>query len=180
MQLLLRDRRRTQEQSRVLSDAAIDYVLARLEDEIEKRFAALHGEINSMQRRKTVLEAELKNLSRAIADGMDSPSIRAAITERETEISAITSKTLGQKKRSVHAQVKRLRRFVRDSVGDIRALLAGKHAAGHYPAGTRPTHRLDHTTTGRKRRRNPLQRRVEAVRRYKWCRGTELHPASLG
>jgi len=76
----------------VLSDAAIDYVLERLEKEIEKRFDSLNGEMEEMKRRKAKLELELKNLSRAIAEGMDSPVSRAAITEREAEISAITGK----------------------------------------------------------------------------------------
>ena len=63
----------------VLSDAAIDYALDRVGHEINKRFAALNGEMDSMRRRKEKLESELRNLSRTIADGLDSVSIRAAI-----------------------------------------------------------------------------------------------------
>ena len=72
----------------VLSDVAIDYVLDKVGQEIEKRFAALDGEMEGMQRWKKALESELGNLSKAVADGMDSPSLRAAITEREAELSA--------------------------------------------------------------------------------------------
>ncbi len=111
----------------VLSDAAIDYCLERLEQEIERRFAAMGGEMEEMRRRKAVLEAQLKNLTRTIAEGMDSPAIRAAITEREAEISAITAKTLGTKKGSVQKQIVGLRKFVREGVADVRELLAGKH-----------------------------------------------------
>jgi hypothetical protein len=112
----------------VLSDAAIDYVLERVEQEIGKRFASVNGEMDAMRKRKVELETKIKNLTRAIEDGMDSPAIRAAITEREQEGAAITTKTLGRSKGSVRHQMVGLRKFVKESMGDIRGLLAGKHA----------------------------------------------------
>ena len=112
----------------VLSDAAINYVLERLEGEIDKSFAALSGEMDATRRRKALLEAELKNLTRTIADGLDSPSVRTAITEREAEIASLTAKVLGAKKNSVRSQVRSLRQFVRASLGNVRELLAGKYA----------------------------------------------------
>ncbi len=112
----------------VLSDAAIDYCLERLEEEIEKRFAALSSDMDDARKRKAVLEAELRNLGQAFATGFDSPTIRSEITKRETELAAITAKTLGTGKGSVRKQVVGLRKFVRESLGDIRTLLAGKHA----------------------------------------------------
>ncbi len=111
----------------VLSDAAIDYVLDRVAEEIEKRFAVLGSEMEAMHRRKKALESELANLSRVVAEGMDSVTIRAAITEREAELSIITSRTLGRDKGSVHVQVVGLRKFVKDGLKDIRAVVAGKH-----------------------------------------------------
>lgn len=115
-------------QNDVLSDATIDFLLAGLEREIEKRFASLNGEVDTMRRRKEELETKLKNLARFFEDGNDSPTIRAAITAHEAEIAAITDKTLGRKKGSVHQQISGLRKFVREGVSDIRELLAGKHA----------------------------------------------------
>lgn len=88
----------------VLSDAAIDYVLDKVGQEIGGRFAALGGEMEAMRRRKKALESELANLSRVVANGMDSVTIRAAITQREAELSSITSRTLGRDKGSVHMQ----------------------------------------------------------------------------
>jgi hypothetical protein len=111
----------------VLSDAAIDYVLGKVGREVEKRFAALDGDMEGMGRRKTALESQLKNLSKVVADGVDSPSIGAAIAERETELSIITSKTLSRGKGSVREPVSGLRRFVKESIRDIRSLIAGKH-----------------------------------------------------
>lgn len=115
-------------QQDVLSDTAVDYCLERLEDEIEKRYTALSGEMETMRRRKAELEVKLKNLSRAIEDGMDSPTLRAAITEREAEISKLTDRTLGTGEGSVRKQMLGLRKFVKGSLGDIRGLLAGKHS----------------------------------------------------
>ena len=94
----------------------------------KRTFASLGGEMDDMRKRKAVLESELRNLSRVVADGLDSASIRAAITEREAELSKITATTLGRKKSSVQEQVAGLRRFVRDGLGDIRQLLTGKHS----------------------------------------------------
>jgi site-specific DNA recombinase len=112
----------------VLSEAAIDYVLEKLDQEIEKRFAALDATMEGLGRRKAELEAKVRNLCRVIEDGMDSPSVRAAITGHEKEIAEITSKSLGRSKGSVRPEVNGVRRFVRLSLGEIRELLAGKHA----------------------------------------------------
>jgi site-specific DNA recombinase len=116
-------------QRSVLSDAAIDFVLERLEQEIGKRFAALDGEMEATRNRKAVLETEIRNLSRAIASGPeDVPSLRAAIVERDKEIAGLVEKMAGRKKGSVHEQMVGLRKFVKEGVGDIRGLLASKHA----------------------------------------------------
>jgi site-specific DNA recombinase len=111
----------------ILSDAAIDYLLERLDEEIESRLTAIDGQAEEMRKRKTVLEMEVKNLSRAIAQGMDSTAVRAAITERETELAEITARTLGQKTGSLHRQTQDLREFIRESLRDIRQLVAAKH-----------------------------------------------------
>jgi site-specific DNA recombinase len=111
----------------VLSDAAIDFVLEKLEEEIERRFAAMGGEMDAMRKRKAVLETEIGNLSRVLASGMDSPSLRAGITEREKEISGLVEKITGKGKGSVQKQIVGLRKFVREGVMDIREALAGKH-----------------------------------------------------
>ena len=61
----------------VLSDAAIDDVLEGLEREIQKRFAALAGEMDEMRKRKGSLETEIRNLARAIASGPEDGRIRS-------------------------------------------------------------------------------------------------------
>lgn len=80
-----------------------------------------------MRRRKAKLEEELRKLTDVVAGGgMDSPSLRPGITEREAEISALTAKTLGRGKDSIHTQIRNLRKFVQTNLTDLRALLAAK------------------------------------------------------
>jgi site-specific DNA recombinase len=118
----------TKLQRDVLSDATISYVLHQLEIEIGRRFSDLGLDMTRMARRKAVLEAELKNLSRTVASGFDSAAVREAIVEREKELLEITAKTLNGKSNSVRSQLRDLRRFVTESLSDVRTLISGKHS----------------------------------------------------
>jgi site-specific DNA recombinase len=111
----------------VLSDAAIDYCLEQLEQEIAKRTRQLDSDLLGIQKRKATLEKELSNFQRMCADGFDSQTIREGITTREREIRELVTKVAGRKKGSVHEQVTGLRKFVRESLVDIRELLTAKH-----------------------------------------------------
>jgi hypothetical protein len=114
-------------QSDVISKPAVDYVLMRLEEEIEKRLANLDADLPWMQRRRTALETEIRNLPRAIASGSeDVPSLRAAVVEREKEMSGLITKVAGRKKTFVRNLVKNLREFAETSMSDIRELIAGQ------------------------------------------------------
>jgi cell division protein FtsB len=97
--------------------------------ELSKQLSQLDSDLENTRRRKIELDAEIQNLTRAVADGMDSPSLRKAITEREAEISQLTAKTLGRGKDSVHSQVRNLRKFVQSAMGDLRRLLTSNGSA---------------------------------------------------
>ncbi len=84
----------------------------------------MDGDFENMRRKKARLESELRNLTTAIADGLDSPTLRAGIVSREKEIVELTGKVLGNKKNSVHARIRNLRRLVENSMADVRELLA--------------------------------------------------------
>jgi site-specific DNA recombinase len=111
----------------VISPAAVDYVVLRLEEEVDKRFGRMDSDLAEMQRRKAVLGTELQNLQRMCAEGFDSPTIRAGITVREHEINELVTRGVGRRNNSVRPQVRNLRRFVESSMGDIRSLLAETH-----------------------------------------------------
>lgn len=119
----------TKLQHDVLSPAAIDYVFEQLETKLSQHLARVEGNLEDMRRRKAKLEAELRNLTSVVAGGMDSPSLRQGITEREAEISALTAKTLGRGKNSVHTQIRDLRKRVTSDLGDLRALLSTRDNA---------------------------------------------------
>ena len=108
----------------VLSPAVIEYVFEQLEHGISQHLSRVEGTLEDMRRRKAKLEAELENLTRTVADGLDSAAIRRAISEREAEVSALTSKTLSRGKNTVHTEVRNLRKFVLENLSDLRALLS--------------------------------------------------------
>jgi hypothetical protein len=109
---------------RGLPPPAISYVVHKLEIELAKTLSRMDDDFENMRRKKARLETELQNLTAAIADGLDSPALRAGIVAREKEIAELTAKVLGNKKNSVHAQVRNLRKFVESSLADVRKLLA--------------------------------------------------------
>jgi hypothetical protein len=111
-------------QSSVLSPAAIDHVIHKLEIELSKKLSRVDGDFENTRRKKARLENELRNLTTAIADGLDSPTLRAGIVAREKEIADLTAKVLGDKTGSVHARIRKLRKFVESSLADVRELLA--------------------------------------------------------
>ena len=108
-------------QEAVLSPEAIGYCFRRLEVELSKHLGRIDTDLETMRQRKTKLAAEVENLAGMIADGMDSPSLRKAITEREAEISGLTAKTIGPGEGSVHTQIRDLRKLL--SSGDNAAAM---------------------------------------------------------
>ncbi len=113
----------------VLSPAAIDYVFQQLETKLSQHLGRIADNLEDMRRRKAKLETELRNLTSAVASGMDSPSLRQGITEREAEISSLTAQTLGHGKNSVHSQIRDLRKRVAADLGDLRTLLSTRDNA---------------------------------------------------
>jgi hypothetical protein len=117
-------------QASVLSSAASDCVLSCLGLELSKRFGRIDGELENLRRKRALLEAELRNLVRMVASGIDSPSLRQRITEREAGIASSTANAVDTKNNSVHARVRSLRKFVESSLTDLRELL---EANGNAP-----------------------------------------------
>ena len=81
-------------QQAVLREEVIDYAVARLRDELEKRHEELNRELRNLKEEKQRIKAKSKNLVEAIAVGKDSPVVMAAITERENRIRGITNRLI--------------------------------------------------------------------------------------
>ena len=81
-------------QEQVMQPEVIDYVLAKFAAELTNAVDSLSGELEQMRRRKQELEREIENLANFVAQGDCSPGLRAALVNREREISDITGKLL--------------------------------------------------------------------------------------
>ena len=109
-------------QGKVLQPAAVDYVVQQAAKEIARR-EKLAG---SSADRRANLERELRNYTRALADGY-SPAIAEEIKKREAELTALAA---APSRESMHADLTRLRVFVVAKLSDLRAVLrAGGQAA---------------------------------------------------
>ena len=107
----------------VLRDEVIDYTLSRFEEELTKAVRATDNQAGQLERKKKVIEKELQNLVKAVASGLDSPSIRMEIGDRERQVREIGDKIIGSKPETVRTNLRNIRAFVESSLKDIRKLL---------------------------------------------------------
>ena len=115
-------------QNEVLREEVIEYTLSRFEEELTKAVRSTSSRMGGLEQKKRKLEKELKNLTRAVASGLDSSTIRSEIVDREREIQTIDSQTVRAKPESVRTQIRDARRFVELSLKDIRKLLGSDSA----------------------------------------------------
>jgi site-specific DNA recombinase len=111
-------------QKEVLREDAVDYVVAGMKTELERRFDELNGTLSGMRERKRQLETEIARLVNAIAGGNGSESIMEAIGERERELRTITDDLLEKRPTSIQTKLDELRTFAVDQLTELRQLLA--------------------------------------------------------
>ena len=111
-------------QESVLREEVVDYAVARLGLELEKRQEQLTTELRNLKEEKQRIEMELRNLVEAIAAGNGSPAIMAAITERENRMRAITNQLLEPGPGSLQEKLDELRAIAKKHLAEIRHLLA--------------------------------------------------------
>jgi site-specific DNA recombinase len=110
-------------QREVLREDLIQYALARFEDELTKVVRDADGRMARLERKKRKLERELHNLEKMVRSGLDSRTLRAGIADTEREISDIHSQIISAQPESVRTKIKDARRFVQESLRDVRKLL---------------------------------------------------------
>jgi site-specific DNA recombinase len=113
----------SQLQEKILQEHVVDYVLQKFGAGLLKGLEILDSEMDRMKARKGELESELANLTRALATGQLSPTIMAAIAEREREISEITNRTISSDADSIKARVSGMRTAAKAKLRDLRGLL---------------------------------------------------------
>jgi len=110
-------------QAKVLHPEVVEYTMEKFEATLTEQLAGLDHEMDRMSRRKAVLDREIRNLTNRIAGGDPSPSIMAAIAERERELQTIADRLLESRPDSIRSRFKDIRRFVETRLRDLRGLL---------------------------------------------------------
>ncbi len=118
----LEERLLTALQEQVIRQEAVEYVLDNFETEFLKAVDNLGGELEQMRRRKEELEREIVNLTNFVAQGECSPGLRAALVDRERQISEITARLLDAHPDSLRAKLRNIRGDRKLVVGSNRLL----------------------------------------------------------
>ena len=115
----------SQLQEKILRAEVVDYVLAKYESALLKELENIASEMDRMRSRKRELEGELANLTHALASGQLSPTIMAAIADREREVSEITERVVSSSEDSVKTRIAAMRTTAKSKLKDLRSLLGG-------------------------------------------------------
>ncbi len=109
-------------QKEVLQPKAIDYALSQFEIQLRKELQSMSSQMDAVRQRKAQLEEEIRNYTRALADGY-SPAITAEVAAREKELAAITDRLVSGEAGSIQARLAEIRQFVQSRLADVRKLL---------------------------------------------------------
>jgi site-specific DNA recombinase len=113
---------------KVLREEFIDYVICGLQQELRQRYDSLESELKALREEKHRIESELKRLVETIAVGSGSPTIMAAIAEREARIREITNQVIEPGPESLEEKLDELRTFAVARLASLRELLANPTA----------------------------------------------------
>ena len=108
----------------VLREEFIDYAVERLRQELERRHEELNSELALLRDKKLQHETEIARLVQAIAIGKGSPSLTAAIAERERKIQQLTNRLVEPGPDSLQERLDELRAFAVSRLTNLRGLLS--------------------------------------------------------
>jgi hypothetical protein len=112
-------------QSEVPHEDRIKHAVMSLEKELRNSARDAGDQAGRLVDKRKRFEAELKNLTKAVATGLDSPTIRGEIAEREQGIRDIDRQLRAAKPETVNTDLKQIRRFIEASFQDYWAVLNG-------------------------------------------------------
>jgi hypothetical protein len=115
-------------QEKVLREEFIDYAICGLQEELRQRHDSFESGLKALREEKHRIESELKRLVETIAVGSGSPTVMAAITEREARIREITNQVIEPGKGSLEEKLDELRTFAVARLTSLRELLANPAA----------------------------------------------------
>jgi hypothetical protein len=102
----------------------IDYAIAGVAEELEKRFESLNSQLEQTRQRKRRIEEELDRLVDAIASGQPSKSLMSAIGEREEELRTITDRLLEPGPASLSEKLEVLKTLAVSRLTNLRKLIS--------------------------------------------------------
>lgn len=108
----------------VLREEVIDYAVAALAEELEKRFESLNSQLEQTRQRKRRIEEELDRLVGAIANGQNSKSVMSAIGEREEELRNLTDRLLEPGPASLGSKLEALKTLAVSRLTNLRKLIS--------------------------------------------------------
>jgi site-specific DNA recombinase len=111
-------------QRAVLQPDVVDYALAEFQRQLTASLSALSREHSWVRQRREELRRELQNLVDTAARCGHSVTLVEAIGERERELSEITQRLFASQPDSVSSELARIRQFVTERLGNIRAILS--------------------------------------------------------
>ena len=112
-------------QTEVLHEDRIKHAVTSLEKELRSGARNAGDQSVRLADKRKKLETELKNLTKAVATGLDSPTIRGEIVEREQGIRDIDRQLRAAKPETVSTDIKHIRKFIESEFHDYRAVLNG-------------------------------------------------------
>jgi predicted RNase H-like nuclease (RuvC/YqgF family) len=147
----------------------IDYVLAKFEAELTIAVDSLGRELQQMRRRKEELEREIGDLANFVARGSCSPGLRAALVDREREISEITAKLFESRPDSLQTKLRNIRTLVETRMkGNSQR---AEFRCCPHPHRVREAHRENHDEAERGTLHSLGNLESDRAWQYRWCRG---------
>ena len=115
-------------QDKVLREEFIDYVIAGLQEELRESHQEFEAGLRALRDEKQRIEGELKRLVEMIAVGNGSPTIMAAITEREARLRGILNQLVEPGPNSLQEKLDALRTFAVARLTRLKELLTNPTA----------------------------------------------------
>ncbi len=112
-------------QSKVLHPDAIEYTFKRFEEELAGSMGEQNSEATGAARRRE-LERQIRNCTLAIASMGLSPSLRAQLSDLETEQSELAEKLADSEPRAPRLQLRDTRRFVEAGLRNLQSMWTGE------------------------------------------------------
>lgn len=169
----------------VLRPEAIDYFISELGRQMRSRLSNLSEELAQLRGRKVKLEAEIGNLTAAVAESGHSPALLRAIAQREDDLRSITDRLLSEGEDSIEKDLAGLKALVTERIDKLEQLIGISPTDGaNEPYQETRARRI---AMGREELRKHLRRAVtmepDSARRHYIAKGGwdilgELRPGS--